>query len=108
VKDARKNAERNKVGNTRYIAGPVREVVGSLEADVIVVDPPRAGLHPKVAECLAVADCERLVYVACKAASLGRDREILETGGWRLTDLWTVDLFPQTGHIEAVGLFVRG
>ena len=107
VKDAQKNAKMNGVENTRYIAGPVREVAGLLDADVIVVDPPRAGLHPKVAEWLAGLGAKRLVYVACKAASLGRDRAILEEGGWRMTTLWTVDLFPQTGHIEAVGLFVR-
>jgi 23S rRNA (uracil1939-C5)-methyltransferase len=107
VLDARKNAQLNQVKNTRYIAGPVREIAGDLNADVIVVDPPRAGLHPKVADWLAGVDCDRLVYVACKASSLGRDRLILEAGGWRMTELWTVDLFPQTGHIEAVALFVR-
>lgn len=107
VEDARKNAALNKVQNTRYISGPVRDIVGSLDADVIVVDPPRVGLHPKVTEWLAGVVCERLVYVACKASSLARDREILESGGWRMTDLWTVDLFPQTGHVEAVGLFSR-
>jgi 23S rRNA (uracil1939-C5)-methyltransferase len=107
VADAQKNALRNQVDNTRYIAGPVRDVAGALNADVIVVDPPRAGLHPKVAEWLAGVECDRLIYVACKASSLGRDRAILEAGGWRMTELWTVDLFPQTGHIEAVGLFVR-
>ena len=107
VADARKNAAENGVLNARYIAGPVREVVGQLEADVVVVDPPRAGLHPKVAEWLSTLQCERLIYVACKPSSLGRDRAILEAGGWVLTRLATVDLFPQTGHMEAVALFER-
>ena len=107
IEDARMNAERNGVENTRYIAGPVREVAGDLNADVIVVDPPRVGLHPKVAEWLSGVDAKRLVYVACKPASLGRDRPVLEAGGWRMRDFWTVDLFPQTGHIEAIGLFER-
>ena len=107
VADARKNAAENGVLNARYIAGPVREVVGQLEADVVVVDPPRAGLHPKVAEWLSTLQCERLIYVACKPSSLGRDRAILEAGGWVLTRLATADLFPQTGHMEAVALFER-
>lgn len=91
-------------------AGPVEEVLPTLtwaEPAFIVVDPPRAGLHPRAARFLADARAEALVYVACNPASLGRDRPILEAGGWRLTDLWTVDLFPQTRHVEAIGRFVR-
>jgi tRNA/tmRNA/rRNA uracil-C5-methylase (TrmA/RlmC/RlmD family) len=73
-----------------------------------VVDPPRVGLHPKVAKALAAFDASALVYVACNPGSLGRDGAVLEAGGYRLAELWTVDLFPQTGHVEAVGRFVRG
>ncbi|MFT6147031.1 MAG: tRNA/tmRNA/rRNA uracil-C5-methylase (TrmA/RlmC/RlmD family), partial [Myxococcota bacterium] len=65
------------------------------------------GLHPKVAKALATADADELIYVACSPASLGRDAVILQAGHWKLTDLWTVDLFPHTGHIEMVGRFVR-
>ena len=77
------------------------------EDDVAVVDPPRAGLHPRVAEFLATAPLNRLIYVACKPSSLARDRLILEAGGWRMVELHTVDLFPQTTHVEAIGVFVR-
>ena len=107
VQDARRNAAENRVENARFIAGPAREIVGQLQADVVVVDPPRVGLHPSVARWLSTLPCERLIYVACKPASLGRDRLILEEGGWRMTQLATVDLFPQTGHMEAVALFER-
>ncbi|MFT4978349.1 MAG: 23S rRNA (uracil1939-C5)-methyltransferase [Myxococcota bacterium] len=72
----------------------------------IVVDPPRVGLHPDAARFLATQDAEALVYVACNPASLGRDRAILEEGGWKMTELWSVDLFPQTPHVEAVARFV--
>ncbi len=91
-------------------AGPVEDVLPTLswrEPSFVIVDPPRAGLHPKAARFLAAAKAEVLVYVACNPASLGRDRRVLEAGGWRLIDLWTVDLFPQTRHVEAVGRFVR-
>ena len=107
VEDARQNALRNGREVT-YVAGAVEKNLPELQAgDVAVVDPPRAGLHPKVADFLAAAPLQRLVYVACKPSSLARDRVILEAGGWRLVELHTVDLFPQTTHVEAVGLFVR-
>lgn len=111
VADAEENAARNGVSNATYTASKVEDALKSLEGigspRSLVVDPPRAGLHPKVAKALAAADAEVLVYVACHPASLGRDRAFLEEGGWTLTDLWTVDLFPQTGHIEAVARFTK-
>ena len=108
VEDARENAKRNGIEHARFISGPVEEVAEGLVADALVVDPPRAGLHPKASRWLADLEvATTLVYVACNPASLARDREILEAGGWRLEDVWCVDLFPQTGHMEAVGRFVR-
>ena len=107
VEDAGRNAAANGVEAT-YQCAKVEDVVHELPLDArIVVDPPRAGLHPRVAKALAGAQAEALVYVACHPASLGRDAAILAEGGWRLTELWTVDLFPQTGHIEMVGRFER-
>ncbi len=111
VADAIANAERNGIHKTRYLAGKVEdhlEALKGLQGPVrLVVDPPRAGLHPRAVKFLANTVAEVLVYVACNPASLGRDREILEAGGWRMTDLYTVDLFGQTGHVEAVARFVR-
>lgn len=110
VADARVNAARAGVVG-RWQAGRVEHLLEVLEPELegasIVVDPPRVGLHPKVSRRLATVRSGRLVYVACKPASLGRDAAILEAGGWRLSDLWTVDLFPQTGHVEQVARFVR-
>lgn len=94
----------------QWHAGPVEAVLPTLDLPRprrVVVDPPRVGLHPKAAAFLADLDADVLVYVACNPASLGRDRALLAAGGWRLTDLWAVDLFPQTRHVEAVGRFVR-
>lgn len=109
VEVARENARR--LGLTgEWHAGPVEEVLPRLDLPAplrVVVDPPRVGLHPKAAAFLAGLDAEVLVYVACNPASLGRDRVVLEAGGWRLTELWAVDLFPQTRHVEAVARFER-
>ena len=111
VNDARANATANGILTTTYVHGKVEDQLAAMpEADgprVIVLDPPRVGLHPKVAKSMAEAKADLLLYVACFPASLGRDAAILEAGGWRLTDLRFVDLFPQTGHVEAVGTFVR-
>lgn len=116
VADATVNAERNGLA-ARGVEASFRvarcehalEVLdGAGASTAVVVDPPRVGLHPKVAARLAHAHAERLVYVACKPSSLGRDAAILEAGGWRLVRLEAVDLFPQTGHLEMVGVFRRG
>jgi 23S rRNA (uracil1939-C5)-methyltransferase len=107
IADARANAAAAGIAAELHV-GRVEDLLDLIPADAaLVVDPPRAGLHPRVAAALAAAPGRVLVYVACNAASLGRDRALLAAGGWRATDLWTVDLFPQTGHVEAVMRFVR-
>ncbi|MCP4810251.1 MAG: 23S rRNA (uracil(1939)-C(5))-methyltransferase RlmD [Proteobacteria bacterium] len=107
VEDARQNAARNERDVT-YVCGKVEDVLPELgPTDIAIVDPPRVGLHPTCSAWLAAAPLSTLVYVACKPSSLARDRAILEAGGWVLEAVWTVDLFPQTGHIEAVARFVR-
>lgn len=107
VEDARANAARNGVSGEWFAARVEDAHLRGLLADAIVVDPPRAGLHPRAAAALSRHPAGVLVYVACSPASLGRDRAALAAGGWALTDLWTVDLFPQTHHVEAVGRFLR-
>ena len=109
IEVARANAAQAGI-ESEWHAGKVEEVLPKLELDAprhVVVDPPRAGLHPKAAAFVAGLEAEVLVYVACSPASLARDRALLEEGGWSLERLWTVDLFPQTLHVEAVARFVR-
>lgn len=109
ITNARRNAEANGV-NATYRVSKMEDALDVLVGGpgvVAVVDPPRVGLHPKVAKLLAETKLDVLVYVACNASSLGRDRVVLEEGGWVLERCWAVDLFPQTGHLEVVGRFVR-
>ncbi len=109
IEVARANATRAGVAG-EWHAGTVEAVLPTLDiagAQHILVDPPRAGLHPKATNFLSRIPGTTLVYVACSPAALGRDRQVLEEGGWRLDGLWTVDLFPQTPHVEAVGRFTR-
>jgi 23S rRNA (uracil-5-)-methyltransferase RumA len=114
VEDARRTAQANGIDAT-FTAAAVEDVLDALQTQRaqatgalrILVDPPRAGLHPKVTAWLADVDADVLVYVACHAPSLARDRVVLEAGGWRLVSIQTVDLFPHTGHVETVGRFER-
>lgn len=109
VADAESNAAANGIEAT-FTAARVEDALSAITSgdDVhVVVDPPRAGLHPSVARRLAATDVPVLVYVACNPASLGRDATTLREGGFRATDVWPVDLFPQTGHLELVARFVR-
>ena len=109
MEDARANAARNGIPAT-FRAARVEDALDGVNGGDgvhVVVDPPRAGLHPKVAKKLADTVADWLVYVACNPASLGRDARVLAEGGWRMRELWTVDLFPQTGHVEMVARFSR-
>lgn len=112
VEDARRNARHNAVP-MEVIGAKVEDRLDEILAAAgagscsIVVDPPRAGLHPRVAAALARVSARELIYVACHPASLGRDGRLLTEGGWRATDVHTVDLFPQAGHVEVVARFVR-
>ena len=79
---------------------------GLVEMDgrVIIVDPPRTGLPPKVTERLAQARQSRLVYVSCDPPTLARDLRRFVEAGWSLTALHAYDMFPQTAHLESVAM----
>jgi 23S rRNA (uracil1939-C5)-methyltransferase len=108
VKDAERNAEKNGIENCRFICGDIRETGISLayEPEVVIVDPPRTGMHKDVlAQVLSLAP-ERIVYVSCNPATLARDLELMQ-GQYDIREIQPVDLFPQTYHIEAVARLVR-
>jgi 23S rRNA (uracil1939-C5)-methyltransferase len=112
VADAVRNARANGIENCTFLAGEVRHVLPALmhdgvRAEVVVADPPRAGLHPKALSALAALGPARLVYVSCNPATLARDVGDLARQGYRLQWVQPVDMFPQTPHIEAVALLSR-
>ena len=104
VEAARVNAERNGLSNCEFIAGDVLKVVGELtdKPDLIVLDPPRDGIHPKAIEKIIDFGVERMVYVSCKPTSLARDLEILTARGYAVERACCVDMFPGTGNVETV------
>ncbi len=110
---ALENAERNSVGNIAFFAGNVGQVIRDLKdrsgpPDVVIVDPPRAGLAGKALRRLAETGAPRIVYVSCNPTTLAGDFKLLhEQAGYRLVRAQPVDMFPHTPHVETVALLER-
>ena len=106
VEAAKENAERNGLHNCRFIAGDVFKVLDEIEEkpDVIVLDPPRDGIHPKALPKILDYGVENIVYISCKATSLARDLEMIQARGYRVVKCTAVDQFCQTVHVETVVL----
>ena len=109
IDDAKKNARENKIRNAEFIVGDVVKVLPRLDiyADVVVVDPPRAGCDKKVLETFAAMNPARIVYVSCNPATLARDLAILEELGYSTKKIQPVDMFPFSSHVEAVAQIVK-
>jgi len=112
VADAIAGAQRNEVTNARFFAGDTRLALRELLAragrpDVLIVDPPRAGLSKKVVHRIVEASPRRIVYVSCNPTTLAPNAAELGDAGWRLEHVTPVDMFPQTHHIECVALLER-
>jgi 23S rRNA (uracil1939-C5)-methyltransferase len=103
VRYARMNARRNKLTNVEVVARVVETWIHQLPegVDRVVVDPPRGGLSPKVPRALVDRRPKRLTYVSCHPATLARDLRLL-TRAYRIESIALIDLFPQTGHMEAI------
>jgi 23S rRNA (uracil1939-C5)-methyltransferase len=108
VHDARANAAANGVDNAVFECADIvdflhRPQTGAIPApDILVLDPPRAGLHPQVAEAVGRSGSGRLVYVSCNPGTSARDCAILAAHGYRIEEITPVDMFPHTYHIECV------
>ncbi len=113
IRDARENAARNGVKNVEFFCGDAADTAAMLEAqglrpDVITVDPPRKGLSPEVIASAAAMGPERIVYVSCDPATLGRDVRLFAEQGYEAARAAAVDMFPGTRHVETVVLLQRG
>ncbi len=113
IADAEQNARLNGIENARFRGGDARKQLRPLleeagRPDVVVVDPPRAGLSKKVVRRLIECDPDRIVYVSCNPTTLAPNAAQLADAGYRLRRVRPVDMFPQTPHIECVALLERG
>jgi 23S rRNA (uracil1939-C5)-methyltransferase len=112
VADAIAGARRNEITNVQFFAGDTRTALPELleragRPDLLVVDPPRAGLSKKVVHRIIDASPKRIVYVSCNPTTLAPNAAELVEAGWVLRKVRPVDMFPQTHHIECVALFER-
>ena len=112
VADAIENARLNGVDNAKFFAGDVRLAMRPLleqsgRPDVVVVDPPRAGLSQKIVRRILEAEAQRIVYVSCNPTTLAPNARQMVDAGYELKTVRPVDMFPQTPHIECVALLER-
>lgn len=112
IEDAKLNSELNGIGNTAFYAGDMKAVLDDafVEAngrpDVVILDPPRAGVDEPVVDVILRAAPERIVYVSCNPATQARDLALLDAD-YRVVAVQPVDMFPHTHHVENVVKLVR-
>ena len=107
IEDAKTNASLNNLSNTQFYAGDMKDILTPAfiqthgRPDVIITDPPRAGMHPSVIDTILLALPPRIVYVSCNPATQARDLALLDTK-YKVTAIQPVDMFPHTQHVENV------
>lgn len=112
TQDARRNAALNGIENTAFFAGDMKQVLSGAfvqehgRPDVVILDPPRAGIHEDVARAILEADPRRIVYVSCNPATQARDLALLNAR-YRVARVQPVDMFPHTHHVENVVQLLR-
>jgi 23S rRNA (uracil1939-C5)-methyltransferase len=112
IADAKVNSQINNISNTDFYAGDIKDLLNENflqqhgKPDVIITDPPRAGMHEDVSRMIVKADPERIVYVSCNAATQARDLKILSEK-YRISGVQPVDMFPHTMHVENIVSLVR-
>ena len=109
VQAAKENAKLNGLENCEFIAGDVLAKVDELKdkPDLIILDPPREGVHPKAIDKIIKFGAKQIIYVSCKPTSLARDLKIFVEKGYKVEKVRCVDMFPHTPHVECVTLMSR-
>lgn len=112
IEDAKFNSQNNKIENTLFYAGDMKDILTQDfinehgKPDVIITDPPRAGMHDNVIEAILFAEPDRIVYVSCNPATQARDLNLLDVK-YKVTKVQPVDMFPHTHHVENVVLLIK-
>ncbi|MCX6390924.1 MAG: 23S rRNA (uracil(1939)-C(5))-methyltransferase RlmD [Actinobacteria bacterium] len=113
VEQATQNAQRNGIDNAEFIAGDVQKAIeplveaGAPMPDLVVIDPPRAGLTPKAVKRVLELGAKTIVYVSCNPTTLAGNAILMTEGGYDLEIVRPVDMFPHTPHVECVARFVK-
>ena len=112
IEDAKVNSQLNGIDNTLFFAGDMKDILNDEfiqqygRPDVIITDPPRAGMHPDVVKTILRAAPQRIVYVSCNPATQARDLQELDAA-YRVAEVQPVDMFPHTPHVENVVLLTK-
>ena len=108
VADAVKNCRKNGISNCRFIKGDIRQCLSQISQrpDVVIIDPPRAGMHKDVVKQVLDLGAGRMIYVSCNPATLARDLQIMQDN-YRIEEVQPVDMFPHTYHVEAVARLTK-
>ena len=109
VEKARENMKLNNLENIEFIAEDVLKAVDNIDKkpDIIIIDPPRDGIHPKAINKIIDFDPAKFVYVSCNPVTLVRDLKVFEERGYKIQKLKIMDMFPRTPHVEVVTLLTR-
>ncbi|MCJ8346318.1 23S rRNA (uracil(1939)-C(5))-methyltransferase RlmD [bacterium] len=111
IENAKTNAQRNGIENTKYISEKVEKLIDTKdfkEADVLIVDPPRVGCHKKARALIKRLKAKYIAYIACNQQTLQENLEdFLDGNEYEIVDLCLVDMFPQTGHLESITILKR-
>jgi len=110
IQNAEDNAARNGLGNVRFITGLVEKTLRRDElsgVDLVVLDPPRDGLHPDGLALIPALGAPNLIYMSCNAATFARDIRGLAASGYRPVRIFAADFFPHTPHFEVLGYLAR-
>lgn len=112
IRSAMENAELNKVSNISFFEANVVDFLKGVPDDLrdftaYILDPPRAGMHPKAVKKIVELAPPRILYISCNPATFARDARVLVDAGYLLPKVTPVDMFPHTMHIETVGMFTR-
>ena len=108
VTDAEKNCAKNGISNCSFIKGDIRKCLSQIaqRPDVLIIDPPRAGMHKDVIKQVLELSADRMVYVSCNPATMARDLQMMQEI-YRLEEVQPVDMFPHTHHVEAVARLTK-
>ncbi len=112
VEDAKINAEMNEIKNAEFILGEAEKVIPEMykngtKADVVFIDPPRKGCDQKLLQTIKEMKPQKVVYISCNVATLGRDLKYLIENGFEINKIQPVDMFPRTANVETIASLVR-
>ena len=109
VESAKENAKLNGLSNCEFLAGDVAEIIKTVKdkPDIIILDPPRSGVHPKAMDYVIKFKAKEIIYVSCNPKTLITDLQVLINAGYKVTRSRVKDMFPNTPHVETVVLMSR-